>query len=333
MAGKMGKTNTTRQSAKGSRRKKTAVVALGGNAISMRDRKDTIPNQFDNTYVSLGTIIELIKHDYNLAITHGNGPQVGNALMRVELARGKAPILPLYICVADLQGGMGYMIGQCLQNRLKKEKIERKVSTVVTQVLVDDDDPDFKNPTKFVGQFYSKAIAEKMAREMGWQKIKQFPGDKRWRRVVASPDPLEIIESPIIKKMVDEGIIVIAAGGGGIPVLRHGKELVGVDAVIDKDRASSVLARQIDAELLIILTDIDKVAVNYGKPNQKWLSQVSLDEISAYFREGQFPPGSMGPKIGAAIDFLRNGGKEAIITSIENGRAAIKGKAGTRIHR
>jgi len=313
--------------------KKKAVVALGGNAISMRDRKDSIPNQFDNTYISLGTIIELIKHDYNLAITHGNGPQVGNAIMRVELARGKAPILPLYICVADLQGGMGYMIGQCLQNRLKKEKIDRQVSTVVTQVLVDTNDADFKNPTKFIGQFYSKTIAEKMAKEMGWQKIKQFPGDNRWRRVVASPEPLEIIESPIIKKMVDEGIIVIAAGGGGIPVIREGKQLTGVDAVIDKDRASAVLAREIDAELLIILTDIDRVAVNYGKPGQKWLSNVSLDEINAYFNEGQFPPGSMGPKIGAAIKFLRNGGKEVIITSIEKGFAAIKGKAGTRIVR
>jgi carbamate kinase len=314
---------------------KKAVVALGGNAISMRDRPDSIPNQFDNTYESLDSIIELIRHGYKLAITHGNGPQVGNALLRVELSKGKAPILPLYICVADLQGGMGYMIEQTLQNRLKEKGTRRNVTTLVTQVVVDHDDPDFADPTKFVGQFYRKDIAHRMAGEMGWQKIKPFPGDKlgRWRRVVASPRPTEIVESRVIKQLVEEGVIVIAAGGGGIPVIRKNGKLVGVDAVIDKDRAAAVLAREIEAELLIILTDIDRVAISYGTPQQKWLGQVALKKMIEYYNDGQFPPGSMGPKVEAAISFLQDGGKRVIITSIEKGFEAVRGRAGTRIVR
>jgi carbamate kinase len=312
---------------------KKAVVALGGNAISMRDKPDNISNQFDNTYASLNSIIELIRHGYNLAITHGNGPQVGNALLRVELSKDKAPILPLHICVADLQGGMGFMIEQCLQNMLKEKRIRRDVVTLVTQVVVDLDDPDFANPTKFIGQFYDKETAEKLAAEMGWQKIKQFAGDGRWRRVVASPEPRAIIEGETVRKLVDQGTIVIAAGGGGIPVVRKEGKLVGVDAVIDKDRAAAVLASQIDAELLIILTDIEKVAINYGKPDQHWLDKISLKEIMGHHKCGQFPAGSMGPKVGAAIKFLKSGGKKVIITSIEKGYDAVKGKAGTTIVR
>jgi carbamate kinase len=312
---------------------KKAVVALGGNAISMRDRPDTIPNQFDNTYDSLGSIIELIKHGYRLAITHGNGPQVGNALLRVELAKGKAPILPLYICVADLQGGMGYMIEQCLHNSLKRRRIQRDIVTLVTQVVVDEHDPDFRDPTKFIGQFYRRDIAEKMAAEMGWRTINPFPGDpkRRWRRVVASPMPRQIIEGQAIKQLVDEGVIVIAAGGGGIPVIRKNSQLEGVDAVIDKDRAAAVMAREIEAELLIILTDIEKVAINYGAPGQKWIDRIKLSAIKDLYEEGHFPPGSMGPKIEAAISFLEDGGKEVIITSIEKGFEAVRGRAGTRI--
>jgi carbamate kinase len=312
-----------------------AVVALGGNAISMRDRPDTIPNQFDNTYGSLDSIIELIRHGYKLAITHGNGPQVGNALLRVELSKGKAPILPLFICVADLQGGMGYMIEQTLQNRLREKRIKRDVTTLVTQVVVDQNDPDFADPTKFIGQFYRKDIARKIADEMGWQCIKPFPNDKhgRWRRVVASPKPLEIIGSGAIRHLVEKGVIVIAAGGGGIPVFRKGDKLIGVDAVIDKDRAAAVLAREIGAELLIILTDIERVAVNFGTPQQKWLTEVPLKKMIEYHKQGQFPPGSMGPKIEAAISFLESGGKKVIITSIEKGYDAVRGKAGTRIVR
>ncbi len=309
---------------------KKAVVALGGNAISNRDREDTIPLQFENTYASLGSIVELIKGGYQLAITHGNGPQVGNALLRVELAKGKAPILPLYICVADLQGGMGYMIAQCLQNRLKKEGIGRDVVTMVSQVLVDENDPAFENPTKFVGQFYDKKTAEILHKEMGW-KMTPFPGDKRWRRVVPSPRPLKLIERETINRLLDNNNIVVAAGGGGIPVVCRDEKLFGVDAVIDKDLAAAVMARDIGAQLFIIFTDIEKVAINFGKPDQKDLDEVTLAEIKAYHDEGHFPAGSMGPKIEAAIDFLENGGGKVIISSITRGYETVVGKAGTRI--
>ncbi len=309
---------------------KKAVVALGGNAISNRDREDTISHQFENTYTSLGSIVELIKDGYQLAITHGNGPQVGNALLRVELANKRAPILPLYICVADLQGGMGYMITQCLQNRLKKEEIDRGVVTMVSQVLVDENDPAFENPTKFIGQFYDEKAAEKLHKEMGW-KMALFPGDKRWRRIVPSPRPLKLIERKTINELLDNNNIVVAAGGGGIPVVRREGKLFGVDAVIDKDLAAAVMARDIGAQLFIIITDIEKVAINFGKPDQMDLDEVTLAEIKAYRDEGHFPAGSMGPKIEAAIEFLQNGGEMVIISSITRGYEAVVGKAGTRI--
>ncbi len=312
---------------------KRAVVAFGGNAISNRNIEDTIPNQFANTSVSLGLIIELIKNGYKLAITHGNGPQVGNALLRVELARGKTPILPLYICVADLQGGMGYMIAQCLRNRLNEEKIDMDVATIISQVLVDKTDPAFQNPTKFIGQFYNKDKAEALAKEMGWQKAAPAPGGKRWRRVVPSPEPLRLIEKDTIRNLLEKNTIVIAVGGGGIPVVDRGGMLYGVDAVIDKDRASAVMARDIGAELLLILTDIDRVAINFGKPNQEWLDEVSSEQIKRLYDEGHFPPGSMGPKIEAAISFLEQGGKTVIISSLDRGYEAINGRAGTRIIR
>jgi len=310
---------------------KRAVVAFGGNAISNRQVEDTIPNQFANTSDSLGPIIELIKNGYQIAMTHGNGPQVGNAVLRVELARGKAPILPLYICVADLQGGMGYMIAQCLRNRLAHEKIDMEVATVISQVLVDENDPAFENPTKFIGQFYDRKKAEMLAAEMGWRKVAQFPGDRRWRRVVPSPKPIELIEKETIRRLLDQNTIVVAAGGGGIPVVRREGILYGADAVIDKDRASAVMARDIGADLLLILTDVERVAIDFGKPDQEWLDEVSLDEIKSYYNEGHFPPGSMGPKIEAAISFLENGGEKVIITSLEKGFEAVNGRAGTRI--
>jgi len=312
---------------------KRAVIAFGGNAISNRDKEDTIPNQFVNTYNSLAPIVELIKNGYQLALTHGNGPQVGNALLRVELARGKAPILPLYICDADLQGGMGYMIAQCLQNRLKTEGIDRDVVTLVSQVLVDENDPAFKNPTKFIGQFYDKEKAEKLKVEMGWDAVAQFPNDDRWRHVVPSPAPIALVESATVKKLVHSDTIVIAAGGGGIPVIRKEGRLVGVDAVIDKDFAAAVMAREIEAELLIILTEVEQVSLNFGEPNQSQLGDVTLSEVKKYYDQGHFPPGSMGPKIQAAIKFLENGGKKVIITSLEKGFEAVVGDAGTRIAR
>jgi len=312
-------------------RKKTAVVALGGNAITRKEEEDTIARQFSNTRESLRGIVELIRDGYNLAITHGNGPQVGNAILRVELARGKAPLLPLGVCVADTEGGMGYMIEQSLQNRLRKEGIRRDVVTIVTQVIVDRNDPSIKEPTKFIGQFYTRQEAKKHAKAKGWVVKEDRP--KAWRRVVSSPIPLEIVEKKTIKSLVEKGIIVIAAGGGGVPVcVERNGSLEGVDAVIDKDRASAVLARDIGAELLLILTEVEKVALNFGTLLQIDLDKMTVEEARKYQKEHHFPPGSMGPKIEAAIQFLESGGREVIITSIPKAYDAVKKKtAGTRM--
>jgi len=304
---------------------------LGGNAITKKGEEDTVAHQFANTRESLRGIVELIRDGYNLAITHGNGPQVGNAILRVELARGKAPILPLGICVADTEGGMGYMIEQSLQNRLKKEGIRRDVVTIVTQVIVDKDDPSIKEPSKFIGQFYKRQEAKRLAKERGW--VTKEDRGKMWRRVVPSPIPLEIVEKKTIKSLVEKGIIVIAAGGGGIPAhVEKNETLEGVDAVIDKDRASAILARDIKAEMLLILTDVEKVALNFGTLLQIDLDKLTVKEAKKYLKEGHFPPGSMGPKIDAAIQFLESGGKEVIISSIPKAYDAVKKKtAGTRI--
>jgi carbamate kinase len=311
--------------------KKTAVVALGGNAITKKGEEDTIARQFSNTRESLSGIVELIRDGYNLAITHGNGPQVGNAILRVELARDKAPILPLGVCVADTEGGMGYMIEQSLKNRLKKEEIRRDVITIVTQVIVDPNDPSIKEPTKFIGQFYTRQEAKKFAKQREWV-VKEDRG-KMWRRVVPSPIPLEIVEKKTIKTLVENGVIVIAAGGGGIPVyVMENGALEGVDAVIDKDRASAVLARDIGAELLLILTEVEKTSLNFGTLLQMDLDKLTVEEAKKYLKEGHFPPGSMGPKIEAAIQFLESGGKEVIITSVPRAYEAVtKRTAGTRI--
>ncbi len=311
---------------------KTAVVALGGNAITRKEVEDTITNQFANTRSSLQGLIELIRHGYNIAVTHGNGPQVGNAILRVELARGKAPILPLGICVADTEGGMGYMIGQSLYNRLHRDNIKRNVVTIITQVVVDQNDPELANPTKYIGQFYSEQQAVLFQTERNW--VMKEDSNRGWRRVVPSPIPKRIVEGDIIGQLVKSGAIVIAAGGGGIPVyIEKDGTLEGVDAVIDKDRASSLLANQINAEMLIILTGIDKVALNFGKPNQKLLDTMSASEAETYLKQGQFPPGSMGPKIEAALDFLKNGGQKVVITSIDKAAEAVLGNAGTVVTR
>lgn len=311
---------------------KTAVVALGGNAITRKEVEDTITNQFANTRSTLHGLIELIRGGYNIAVTHGNGPQVGNAILRVELARGKAPILPLGICVADTEGGMGYMIGQSLQNRLYREKINREVVTIITQVEVDKDDPELVNPSKFIGQFYSEQEAVLFQTERAW--VMKEDSNRGWRRVVPSPIPKKIVEGSIISHLVETGVIVIAAGGGGIPVyVEKDGTLEGVDAVIDKDRASALLANQISAEMLIILTGIDKVALNFGKPNQKLIDTMTAAEAAEYLRQGHFPAGSMGPKIEAAIDFLQHGGSKVVISSIDKAAEAAFGNAGTVITR
>ncbi len=308
---------------------KKAVIALGGNAISSTGRDD-IHVQFANTRKSLEVVIELVKNNYNLAITHGNGPQVGNALLRVEKTAQEIPALPLGVIVADTEGGMGYMIEQSLQNKLKKLGIERDVVTIVTQVIVDPDDPSIVNPTKFVGPFYNEKQAKKLSELFNWV-IKEDPG-RGFRRVVPSPKPIKIVNSRIIKHLVDQGIIVIAAGGGGIPVyIEIDGTYEGIDGVIDKDLASAVLACDIKAQTLAILTGVDYVYLHYNKPNQQKLEKITVTEVKRYLNEGHFPAGSMGPKIESAIKFLESGGSEVIITSLQKAKEAFFGDFGTKI--
>jgi carbamate kinase len=311
-------------------RKKTVVVALGGNAITREFEEGDIHQQFANTRKSLVCVVELIQRNYRVVITHGNGPQVGNMLVRVEESRHLVPPIPLGVIVADLQGGMGYMIEQCLQNKLNERNINKPIVTIISQVLVDKDDPSVIKPTKFVGPFFKKEQIEELKITRGWT-MKEDQG-RGYRRVVPSPIPKAIISKNIIKKLVDQDIIVITTGGGGIPVYKKESGwLEGVDAVIDKDLASAVLARDVDAQELIILTAVDRVSLNYNRPEQKDLAAMSLNEAKKYMDEGHFPGGSMGPKIQAAINFLERGGEKVIITSIENAANANLSKSGTMI--
>jgi carbamate kinase len=306
--------------------RKTIVVALGGNAIIEEGTEGTIVEQFANTRKSMDAIVGLIREGHRVVLSHGNGPQAGVHLIRHEAASAQVPPSPLNVIVADTQGSMGYMIAQCLANALVKAKIEKDVVTVITQVVVD---PSMANPTKYVGPFYKAEQVDKL-RARGWI-IKEDPG-RGYRRVVASPQPLDVVEKGTIKDLIDDGKIVIAAGGGGVPVMRTAEGILsGVDAVIDKDRASALLANLIGADELCILTGVDKVAINYKKPDQRCFDAMTVADCERYLGEGQFPKGSMGPKIEAACDFIRRGGTKVIITSMENAVAAIDGKAGTII--
>jgi len=313
---------------------KTAVLALGGNAIIKAGEEGSISQQFANTRDSLGGIVELIRQGYKLAITHGNGPQVGNLLRQQEAGEkeGIAP-LPLGVLNAATEGSMGYMIEQSLQNKLHLSGIDKDVITIISQVVVDRDDPSMLNPTKYVGStYYTAQQAEELKNTLGWT-LKEDAG-KGYRRVVPSPLPQRIVPAHTVKELVQRGEIVIAVGGGGIPVyVQDDGTYEGVDAVIDKDFASALLAVNIDADLFVILTGVDKVSVDYGKPSQRDLDMMSMEEASRYYQEGQFPAGSMGPKIKAAIDFLERGGKEVLITSIDRIVDAFTGKTGTRIVR
>ncbi len=312
---------------------KKAVLALGGNAIIKAGQKGKISEQFVNTRSSLGGVVELIKQGYLLAISHGNGPQVGNLLLQqlAGIDKNVAP-LPLGILNAATEGTMGYMIEQSLQNRLKISNIDRNVMTIVSQVIVDKNDPSMKNPSKPVGPFYNKEMAEKMQADYGWTMVED--SGRGYRQVVPSPIPQDIIQKKTIKEMVDEGNIVIACGGGGIPVYyNEDGTLEGIDAVIDKDFASALMALQIGAEKLVILTGVDKVAINFNTPNQIDLDELTISDAEKYLAEGQFPKGSMGPKIKAAKLFIENGGTEVLITSIDRIVEAFEGKTGTIIHK
>ncbi|MCK9212690.1 MAG: carbamate kinase [Ignavibacteriaceae bacterium] len=308
--------------------KKIAVVALGGNALLKGSQIGTINEQEDNTYRTCNFLTELLKQ-YNLVITHGNGPQVGNILLRNEAGYDsyKIPKMPLDICVADSQGGIGYMIERQILNILNEKKVKRNVVTLVTQVVVDKDDPAFQNPTKPIGKFFLKEEAELLSKANNWV-FKEDARKRGWRRVVASPQPKRIVNKEIVEALARKGNIVIAAGGGGIPVVGNNGSLHGVDAVIDKDLASALLANQIGADAFFILTDVAKVSINFQKPNAKELDKLSVRQATRYLKAGEFGSGSMGPKIQAAISFIKNGGKEAVITESTQ---LLNPSAGTRI--
>jgi carbamate kinase len=309
--------------------KKIAVVAFGGNALLRGNEVGTISQQEKNTYDTCLNLIPLLEQDYNIVITHGNGPQVGNIVLRNEAGYNqfKIPKMPLDTCVADSQGGIGYMIEKVLRNILTEKKIRKNIVTVVTQVLVDINDPAFKDPAKPVGAFYLKEEADLLARANNWI-FKEDPRKRGWRRVVASPRPIDVLNKKIVKDLAKKNI-VIAVGGGGIPVVRDKKKYFsGVEAVIDKDLASSLLATEIGADTFIILTDVPYVYLNYHKPGQQELHEIDLETAKTYLEKGEFAQGSMGPKVKAAIDFLQNGGKEALITDAS---MLSKGESGTKI--
>jgi carbamate kinase len=308
--------------------RKRAVVALGGNALVKKGQDGNIYDQFDNTREACESIVNMIMDEWDVVITHGNGPQVGAILLQNDLAKDVTPPMPLGICVAESEGLIGYMIQQCLSNKLRKANVEKPVVALITQVLVDENDPSFTNPTKPIGPYYNEEEAAEVLKD-GYQITRQPDG---WRIVVPSPDPKSVVEGDIIKKMLDDDIVVIASGGGGMPVIeKEGWGLDGLEAVIDKDLASERLAEAIDAELLLILTNVEKVYLNYNTPQQEALDKVSLKDLKKYYGQGQFPPGSMGPKILAAMRFLGQGGKKVIISHVEKGWDAVQGKTGTHI--
>lgn len=313
--------------------KKTALIALGGNAIIKAGQIGTTQEQFENTAASLDGIVEMIRKGYKLCLSHGNGPQVGNLLRQQELAEAHGlPPLPLGLLNAATQGTMGCMIEQSLQNRLQENGINTPILSILTQIVVDEKDASFAKPTKFIGSsYYNAEEARELGDSLGWT-LKEDAG-KGFRRVVASPKPKRIIPTGNIAALIDSGTIVIAAGGGGIPVIEDEKgRLRIIDAVIDKDFAGALLAHEIGAESFIILTGVEKVCINYGKADQRELDSLSPNEAKNYYDQGHFPAGSMGPKMLAAMDFIERGGREVIITSIEKLIPAIEGRAGTRIY-
>ncbi|MDK2384767.1 MAG: carbamate kinase [Candidatus Korarchaeota archaeon] len=303
------------------------TIALGGNALLQYGQKGTFEEQLANARRTSRQLVELLRRGYRLVITHGNGPQVGAILLQQEAATDQVPPMPLHACGAMSQGLIGYMIQQSMINELKRAEMDVPVATVVTQVLVDREDPAFQNPTKFIGPWYPEEEA-KRKEEQGW--VMKYDVGKGWRRVVPSPDPIGQVEIEAIRRMVEAGIVVIASGGGGIPVIDDG-EYEGVDAVIDKDLAGERLATSLDSDLYMILTDVEKVAINFKKPNQRFLDVLTLEEAREYYKEGHFPPGNMGPKVKAAMRFVERTGREAIITSLDKVIEALEGKTGTRI--
>ncbi len=306
-----------------------ALIAIGGNSLAPPGELGTFEEQQRRARITCEGVADVLAAGYHIVLTHGNGPQVGADLLRSELAMPQLPALRLDECDAETQGDLGYLLQQTLSNSLADRGLQSSVVTLVTQVVVDPDDPAFRNPTKPIGPFYSLEEALERKHKLGWTMVED--SGRGWRRVVASPQPLEIVETQAIRACLEAGVVVIAAGGGGIPVVRCNGRLQGVEAVVDKDRTSAVLAKSLHAELLLFSTGVDRVAWHFGRHDQRFLDSLEWEEAERYLREGEFPAGSMGPKIQSALDFLATGGKQALITSPENIGAAIQGHAGTRI--
>lgn len=305
-----------------------ALVAMGGHAFIAKGEKGTIYDHERNAEKICEYLMTLVQRDYNLVITHGNGPQVGNLLLKNEIAKDEVPQMPLDILVADTEGSLGYILQQAMLNQLRKASVKRYVVTVVSQVIVDRDDPAFHSPTKPIGPFLSKEEALKRQKELGWNVVED--AGRGWRRVVASPKPIKIVQRHTIRDSAKEGHIVIACGGGGIPIIQNKEGFYeGIEAVIDKDLTSSILAAQIGAEMMIILTSVPKVYINFNKPDQRALSALTIGETERYISEGHFLPGSMGPKVEAVLEYLKAGGKRGLITSPELLGKAMDGLDGT----
>ncbi len=310
------------------------VIAIGGNAIQPAGDSGSADAQRHRVEDTAAKLADLVQAGHELVVTHGNGPQVGNILLQNEEARNLVPAMPLDICGAESQAQIGYLLAQALRNEFAVRRISRGVAAVVTQTLVDANDPAFKDPTKPIGPFYSREADLIVKRAKGW-KLVEDKARGGWRRVVPSPQPLDIVEKDVILKLVadGDGNVVICTGGGGIPVVRRNGRLVGVEAVIDKDLGAAVLARVLGWKDLVIATDVEQVALGFGKPTQRFLEHMTVAEARKHLAEGQFPPGSMGPKIQAAIEFLESGGSAVVVTDLEHLVAAVDGKAGTRITR
>jgi len=308
---------------------RSALIAIGGNSLIRAGQKGTIAEQLANTRRTAHAIVGLIQDGYGLVVTHGNGPQVGAALLRSERASDQVYGQSLDVCDATTQGEIGYLLQQSLHNELAAAGIDRQVVTILTQAVVRADDPAMLHPTKPIGPFYSRSDAEERARTLGWQIVEDAA--RGYRRVVPSPEPVALVEEAVIRVLLERDVLVIAAGGGGIPVVETAAGLRGVEAVIDKDRVSALLASRLGVGCFIISTDADRVYLDYRKPTQRPVSRATAREMRAYYEAGQFPPGNMGPKIESALRFLEAGGEEVIITSYEHLRAAARGEAGTRI--
>lgn len=304
-----------------------AVVALGGNALTGKDRQTDIKRQFESTRCMAKSVAKMITNGWYIVLTHGNGPQVGTLLLQQKTITKSKSQMPLHVLVALTQGQIGYILQQALYNEFSKKNIWRNVSTVITQTLVDEQDEAFSNPTKPIGPIYNNRDARILKKQYIMGMV-----EDGWRIIVPSPAPLSIIEASIIKTLMEQKVIVIAAGGGGIPVIRKGGVLCGVNAVVDKDLASQRLANEISADILLILTDVDHVFVNFGSEKQEALKEVSAKELAACYGNGEFQVGSMGPKVQAALQFLKNGGNEAIITSIDLAWDALEHGVGTHVH-